>query len=282
MAMSDRPDGLGSGCSCASSNAPVRYVAMDEPRQPLSKKASKRLAREEATADARRAKVLQKRKAVRERQKLERAEARASEGGSEGPVQQRQQRRNQQVALTDARASRVGLCLDLSFENVMAEHPKDVAKLAKQIERCYGDNRRAAHPLQLHLASMDAAAGSGSTTAAQLQARCGFDSWDVHRHEQHYLEVFPTEQLVYLTSESDNLLERLEPNKIYVVGALVDHNRRKGLTHGLAQAAGVTTARLPIAEHVSLQCGTMLAVNHVFQLCLEFEQHEGQFSMEES
>ena len=95
------------------------------------------------------------------------------------------------------------------------------------------------------------------------------------KHEQHYLDVFPKEQLVYLTSESENLLERLEPDKTYVVGALVDHNRRKGLTHGLAQEAGVATARLPIAEHVQLQCGTMLAVNHVFKLCLEFEQHQG-------
>ena len=35
---------------------------------------------------------------------------------------------------------------------------------------------------------------------------------------------------------------------------------------------GVGQARLPITEHVSLQCGTMLAVNHVFKILLEFEQ----------
>ena len=52
----------------------------------------------------------------------------------------------------------------------------------------------------------------------------------------------------------------------------MDHNREKGLTHGIARSAGFATARLPITEHVSLQCGTMLAVNHVFKILLEFEQ----------
>ena len=51
-------------------------------------------------------------------------------------------------------ASRVQLVLDMSLDKYMLECPKDMVKLAKQIERCYGANRRAAHPLQLHLTSL--------------------------------------------------------------------------------------------------------------------------------
>jgi tRNA (guanine9-N1)-methyltransferase len=116
----------------------------------------------------------------------------------------------------------------------------------------------------------NAAAG---TMAAQLYEKTeGFEGWDVHRHSAAYTEVWPLEEIVYLTSDSGTVLETLEAGKTYVIGALVDHNRCKGLTHSLAAARGVQTARLPIAEHVALHGSTMLPVNHVFEIVLRFEQ----------
>lgn len=170
----------------------------------LSKRAQKRLARE-AGADARHERVLQRRRAVRERQRLERAQARAVAPPGEASVK----KRPKQVMLCDPRASAVRVALDLSFEHIMAENPKDVAKLAKQIERCYGDNRRAARPLQLHITSLeeeasagpdsggDAARSSSDRTASHLRARCGFSNWDVHRHGEHCFQVWPQAEIVY-------------------------------------------------------------------------------------
>lgn len=48
----------------------------------------------------------------------------------------------------------------------------------------------------------------------------------------------------------------------------MDHNKHKGLTHGLATAAGVATARLPIDEHLVISQRRVLAVNHVFEILL--------------
>ena len=40
----------------------------------------------------------------------------------------------------------------------------------------------------------------------------GSGTWDVHFKESHYTKVFPKEDIVYLSSDSSNVLE----GKIYV------------------------------------------------------------------
>merc|ERR1712110_1367092 len=60
--------------------------------------------------------------------------------------------------------------------------------------------------------------------------------------------------------------EGFEPNKTYVIGALVDHNLHKGLCYSLAKDAGISHARLPIDEFVNLKTRKVLAVDHVFHI----------------
>jgi len=48
--------------------------------------------------------------------------------------------------------------------------------------------------------------------------------------EESFTELFPKEQLVYLSSEGTDTLLALDPSKVYVIGGLVDHNRFKVLS----------------------------------------------------
>lgn len=46
-------------------------------------------------------------------------------------------------------------------------------------------------------------------------------------HAEHYSNLFAKEKIVYLTSESDNIIENLENDATYIIGGLVDHNAQK-------------------------------------------------------
>ena len=95
-------------------------------------------------------------------------------------------------------------------------------------------------------------------------------AWD----ERHYTEVFADKQregkLVYLTSEAADALEEVEPDTVYVIGGIVDHNRMKGLTHADATARGVRTARLPLEETIAMDSRKVLTINHCCEILLAF------------
>lgn len=42
-----------------------------------------------------------------------------------------------------------------------------------------------------------------------------------------YLKTYNEKKIVYLTSESENVIDTLEPDCVYIIGGLVDHNSHK-------------------------------------------------------
>lgn len=96
-----------------------------------------------------------------------------------------------------------------------------MGKVIKQILRVYTMNRRSKAPMQLHLTSFN------GKSKEEMSKHNGYENWDMHFHENDYLEVFPKDKLVYLSSESNNVIKELEQDKIYIIGGLVDHNAHK-------------------------------------------------------
>jgi tRNA (guanine9-N1)-methyltransferase len=83
-------------------------------------------------------------------------------------------------------------------------------------------------------------------------------------------QAAPAPSIVYLTSDSPHTLDRLYPNTSYIIGGIVDKNRHKGICYKRACERGIPTAKLPIGEFMTMQSRSVLAVNHVVQIMLEW------------
>ena len=60
-----------------------------------------------------------------------------------------------------------------------------------------------------------------------VQQQCIAFCSQVQFHEKHFTDVFDKDKIVYLTSESDNVVEEIDQDKVYIIGGLVDHNSQK-------------------------------------------------------
>lgn len=126
-----------------------------------------------------------------------------------------------------------------------------------QIMYCYAVNGRCNSPSHLWLTGYD------GEMENQLQRIPGFDKWIIEKENKSYIEALEQRKgnLVYLTADSDNVLEELDLNKIYIIGGLVDRNRWKGITMKKAQEQGIQTAKLPIGNFINMSASQVLFIN---------------------
>jgi tRNA (guanine9-N1)-methyltransferase len=166
-------------------------------------------------------------------------------------------------------SSKYQICLDCSFESIMTS--KEVNSLASQIRYCYASNKRAKHPVTA------TATNCSGSTLDHLKNVSGFDQWAnrAFRHtEEGLFDAYPDKsKLVYLTSDSENILENLEDDKVYIIGGIVDRNRLKRRAIDRAEELGVATAKLPISNYLSMVTTQVLTCNHVFEVLLKYREH---------
>ncbi|XP_038648728.1 tRNA methyltransferase 10 homolog A-like isoform X1 [Scyliorhinus canicula] len=221
--------------------------------EPVSKSQMKRLMKEKQWEDQKELRK-QKRREKKLKRKLERQTR--SEEGCEESCRKRFKR--------DVTPSSLRVALDCSFDGLMVM--KDVKKLHKQIQRCYAENRKAAHPVQMYLTSH-----SGQLKKNMDENDKGWVNWKgITVTSEHFSEAMKKEDLVYLSSDSPNVLNDLDATKAYIIGGLVDHNHHKGLTHNKALEFGIAHAQLPLGNYVKMDSRKVLTVNHVFEIILAY------------
>jgi len=211
------------------------------PNSKNQQKKAKKKAEREANQDKFLAERLERRKEQRARKvagtKRKIAEAEATEDPTEKErlfqelrASSRNGRRRRQNAQDLETAPRV--VIDLQYDSLMPD--KDIKSLCKQIRFCYAANARIEKPLQLHLTSI------GPRIKSQLLDKDGADTWrGVECHEKVYTDLFSRKEIVYLTAESDEVVDEIDPECVYIIGGLVDRNKHKGISHEKAAEAKV-------------------------------------------
>ncbi|CAE8614153.1 unnamed protein product [Polarella glacialis] len=156
--------------------------------------------------------------------------------------------------------------IDLEWEETMQQ--KELKSLVQQVLYCYGANRRATHPVRMVLSGVQ----ENGEIGAGLRKQSGFEAWPLQVLPGPYIEAFPREKLVYLTADSEVVLESFDPEKVYIIGGIVDRNRLKGATMDKAVEQEIATAQLPLAAHIEMGVSSrVLAVNHVFAMVLDHQ-----------
>lgn len=227
----------------------------DGEAETLSKRQRKKLLKQQKWEEER-----EQRKQRRKERKLQHRQERQNQRDQEGRDGQSSRKRPRREVTPSA----LRLVVDCSFDDLMLI--KDVRKLHKQIQRCYAENRRASHPVQFYLTSL-----GGQLRQSMDEKDRGWVNWkDISIKTEHYSQVVAKDELVYLTSDSPNVLQELDQNKAYVIGGLVDHNHHKGITYERAKELGIEHAQLPLSSFVKMNSRKVLAVNHVFEIILAY------------
>ena len=205
----------------------------------------------------------------------------------------------------------VTFVMDCQFDDLMTDGER--ISLASQLTRCYSDNKKAPYRAHLAVSSFGGQlkdrfdnALHGNHTSWQgvrfrsedfVQVAQEADSWmkDVKKSgrlagafEKHQPAVNNSNStvstpdngapsrcgdVIYLSSESPETLDSLQPYTTYIIGGLVDKNRHKGLCYKRALDRGVRTAKLPIGEYLKMQSRFVLTTNQVNEIMLKWLEY---------
>ncbi|OHS95471.1 tRNA (guanine(9)-N1)-methyltransferase [Tritrichomonas foetus] len=154
------------------------------------------------------------------------------------------------------------IIMDMSWGNLMDEHLQK--KVIQQSSYAYSINKKAEKSLPLIFTSVD-------LNWRQLLHRVNAFQWNKNmvRFEKESfvnIEDIPLSDVVYLTADTENVCTFLDPKKYYVIGCLLDHNSKKGVTHDFAVQHNIRMERLPIPEYIKMEGRHVLTINHVAEI----------------
>lgn len=155
--------------------------------------------------------------------------------------------RNAQAMMFDQ-----SLVFDMSYESNMSR--REIENTVSQLLEVEGWNRRAKEPFHLHFCNLQ----PNGAYAKELLKRYGAEPWNrllVTSTNLQHVDVFPREQLVYLTADSPNVLRAFDHSKVYIIGALVDRSSQSGLSLANAKRLKLATARLPLDNFLHWETG---------------------------
>lgn len=144
------------------------------------------------------------------------------------------------------------LVYDMSYDQHMTR--RETENTTAQLMETEGWNRRSVDPFHLHFCNLQ----PDSVYQRELLKRYGKEAWErlfITATSQRHVDMFPREDLVYLTADSPNVLRTFDHSKVYIIGAMVDRSIQSGVSLANAKRLKLSTARLPLDEYLHWEIG---------------------------
>lgn len=167
----------------------------------------------------------------------------------------------------DQVASGINIILDCAFDDLMND--KEIVSTSNQITRAYSANRRASQYANITVTSFNKRLKERFDKALD---DCNYPQWQNFKFvsDEKLITEGDKSKMVYLTADTEEQLDTLEPGMTYIVGGIVDKNRHKLLCYNKAKELGIPTRRLPIGEYIKIEGRKVLTTTHVIQLMLKY------------
>lgn len=136
---------------------------------------------------------------------------------------------------------------DCAYDELMSH--KDKKQTARQLSQVFTTNRDDKIPFDLHLCNVNVN-GQLFEFLRKSSPHLRDNKMFMAVHEQCFTELFPAENLIYLSPDSNNELEAYNAEDIFVVGAFMDSGPNRKVSVAKAEQMGLRHARLPFDRNV--------------------------------
>ena len=130
-------------------------------------------------------------------------------------------RKNKKPRRSEITHSNLKIVLDSNFDQHQTD--KEIISLGNQITTCYSLNRQSTTPTHLQVTSYRDKLKSRLDSLSR-------ENWNgnyIEFRNEDFENIYESSQCVYLTADTNDMLDDLNTDDVYIIGAMVDHNRLK-------------------------------------------------------
>ncbi|XP_037949145.1 mitochondrial ribonuclease P protein 1 homolog [Teleopsis dalmanni] len=163
------------------------------------------------------------------------------------------------------------LIMDCSYDRHMTK--REAINASKQLMISFAENRLHDEPFDLHFCGANINSVCMSSLQRYIPTMMHQD-FPMNVHEKCFTEIFPKENLVYLTPHCRNDLNEYNPDDIYIIGAMVDTSNNEPLSLAKAKKLGLRMARLPLEHYLQWGAGSgkSLTLNQMVSIMLDIKK----------
>lgn len=166
----------------------------------------------------------------------------------------------------------IQVIMDCEFDELM--NNKEIVSMSNQITRSYSAKRHCDYEVPLKILSFNKNLKQRFDKSVSQYVK--WQGIEFSENEK-LVDILPSERenVVYLTADTDEIIETLEEGHTYIIGGIVDKNRHKLLCVNKAKELGLKVGKLPIDKYIEMNGRQVLATSHVYELLCKWYEEGG-------